>query len=112
MRVRTAICLFALSTWCLALPDATPLQPKGRSMQITIGFGGIDIDAVWRDDDLVAILNRPGRDDRYDQQAVDAVLHQDEQDGGAEALDLDDRLTDQAGDLAAPPRINDDDTIQ
>lgn len=108
---RAFACMLAVVASIAAMPDATPLPATRCYPDIRI-CGEIEIDEVWRDEDLVAILNRPGATDPLDDRAIDAVLHSAPQAAEASDLALDPRLSDHAEVITAPPVIDDDLPLQ
>lgn len=111
MSDRTLAWLLAVVASCSAMPDASPSPPTRWYPDIIIS-GGIDVDAVWRDDELAEILNRPGGAPPLDDHAIDAVLHPASEQYDAENLKLDQRLSGQAGAITSPPPVNEDLPLQ
>lgn len=93
-----------------ALPDACPPPPR-HTVSIWIGGGDIDIDSVWRDDGLAAILDREGPPVSIDE-AIDRILHADAPSTDEPGLDVDPHLTDQVRTAVTPSPDTEGGSIQ
>lgn len=109
--IRALACLLAVASSIAAMPDAVSPPATRWHPEINI-TGGIEFDEVWRDEDLAAILNRPGAPEPLDDTAIDAVLHPAPERNERDDLTLDPQLSDEAEGLSTPPPVDEDLPLQ
>ena len=105
-KMRILVCLLVVASYTTSAPDATPAPPpRGHALQIHLG-SGIEIDGIWRDEELQAVLDHETAAEFLDH--IEAISEGRE----PEDLGLDPHLTGDAEEIAAPPLLTGDPPLQ
>ncbi|GEM_PF-4690720 len=108
--IRAMACLLVAMSFGAAAPDATP-PPRRFDIHITCGGGCIDIDSVWRDEDLLRILERGGTPRSVDEE-MRSIMEGPASPAEPQDLKLDSYLSDHAEAVTAPPLVIEDLPLQ